>query len=91
MISPARKEKLILQANGPENNRVTLAARRVLERRGIGWKILQVCCPRCGMPSPCVSEGYEGNTRELEFKCKCGYDWWIPAYFISTGKIVPVV
>ena len=54
-------------------------------------KILKVTCPKCGMPTPCIGEGYEGNTRELHFKCKCKYDWWIPAYFISTGKITPVV
>lgn len=54
-------------------------------------KVLQVTCPKCGMPTPCVGEGYEGNTRELHFKCKCHYDWWIPAYFISTGRVAPVV
>lgn len=54
-------------------------------------KVLQVTCPKCGMPTPCIEERYEGNTRELHFKCKCHYDWWIPAYFISTGRVVPVV
>ena len=54
-------------------------------------KIVKVTCPKCGMPAPLISEGYEGNLRELEFKCSCGYNWWIPAYFISTNKVQVVV
>jgi transposase-like protein len=54
-------------------------------------KIIKCTCPKCGSATPLVSEGYEGNIRELQFKCSCGYSWWIPAYFISTGKVQVVV
>lgn len=38
---PTRNEKLIATANGQEDNECVIAARRLLEKKGIDWKQLK--------------------------------------------------
>ena len=92
-----------LQDGLPDDSPLLPALSEQILRRG-DWQRLALLPPNLQQPAASFhallqgrpqqaleAHPWSGNTRELEFKCKCGYDWWIPAYFISTGKIVPVV